>query len=474
MFSSYYPISIEEIQSKVAKKRGKRKFASAIRQQILIDAIPLDNIKEIINEFGEKIIRVDGDIPVNLPVQQGDRFLFISYDQSILTHGLHRYPAKFFPELPRWLIKKYSREGDWVLDPFSGSGTTNLEALLNKRNSIGIDVDPFSRYLSVVKTTPLNEDELIDTKNVILRKIVNYKPALVKAEDIPIYPYSESWFNSEITLELAYIKKLINSLECSEKTKRFYLMCLSSIIRGVSNADDNCTRTVIRKKLNKQVFPADALKRFVETILVNIPKMIEFSELVPKNIDVEFPQSMDARKIHFKEYFDLALTSPPYANAVDYPRTHQLELYWLGLAQGSLVPLKKLHVGTESVHSEHYKDYHETGISSADKVLREIFTKDPRRGYIAYKYLVDMETNLGEVNKALKTNGRYVVVVGNNKIRGELFETWKYLMEIAERQNFSVDNVYGSEIIKHFIKVPREERINTDWIIELRKRGNAS
>ena len=89
-------------------------------------------------------MQVDGEIPVDLTVNDGDRFLFISYDQSYLTHGLHKYPAKFFPELPRWLIKRYSKENDTILDPFSGSGTTSVEAVLLKRNSVGIDVDPFS------------------------------------------------------------------------------------------------------------------------------------------------------------------------------------------------------------------------------------------------------------------------------------------------------------------------------------------
>ena len=60
----------------------------------------MNNITQIVNDFGESITQVDGDIPVDLSTNSGDRFLFISYDQSILTHGLHKYPAKFFPETP--------------------------------------------------------------------------------------------------------------------------------------------------------------------------------------------------------------------------------------------------------------------------------------------------------------------------------------------------------------------------------------
>lgn len=469
--SVYYPISIDEIKAKVARKKfrfnvihnGKPKQIDLFKNQ------QLDNVKEIVNEFGEKIIRVDGEIPVDLNVNDGDRFLFISYDQSNLTHGFHKYPAKFFPELPRWLIKRYSKEGDIILDPFSGSGTTNIEALLSRRHSIGIDVDPFSRYVSKVKTTPLDENDLQLSQKILLRYIMNYKPSKVLEKDLPVFPYRDNWFNKEIIYELAYLKKIINDLDSSEDIKDFFKICLSSIIRCVSNADDNCTRTVIRKKLNKKVYPADALKKFTEVILINVPKMIEFSKKCPYDIQVNFPDSMDARNINYQNYFDLAVTSPPYANAVDYPRTHQLESYWLELAIGSLTPLKKKHVGTESVSSKDYTKLHKIGLDKADEILSRIFKKDPRRAYIAFKYLDDMRLNLEEVFKSLKSEGRYIIVVGNNKIRGELFENWKYIMKLSEKCGFKVENYFASEIIKHFIKVPRAERINTDWIIVLRK-----
>lgn len=424
----------------------------------------------MVNAYDEEIVQVDGEIPVDLTINDGDRFLFISYDQSHLTHGLHKYPAKFFPELPRWLIRRYSQESDMILDPFSGSGTTSIEALLLKRNAVGIDVDPFSRFISRVKITPLDEKDLIASQKSLLSALLNYQPNRVSESDVPSFPYRDNWFNREIILELAFLKKTIESLDTDERVRDFFKVCFSSIIRAVSNADDNCTRTVIRKVLKKRVFPSDALKKFAEVVLVNVPKMVEFSRIAPRGLSVNFPENMDARDIKFDaETFDLALTSPPYANAVDYPRTHQLELYWLGLANGTLTPLKRKFVGTESVSSQDYQSRHEIGVDAADEVIYKIFEKDPRRAYIAFKFLDDMRSNLAEVYTVLRSGGRYVIVVGNNRIRGHLFESWKYLMALAEDIGFDIENYFGSEIIKHFIKVPREERIKTDWILVLRK-----
>jgi site-specific DNA-methyltransferase (adenine-specific) len=51
------------------------------------------------------------------------------------------HPAPFPVELPRRCIKLFSYVGDTVLDPFMGSGTTLIAAYLNKRKSIGVDID---------------------------------------------------------------------------------------------------------------------------------------------------------------------------------------------------------------------------------------------------------------------------------------------------------------------------------------------
>lgn len=451
-------------------------------QPVLFEYEDIDSLRvtKILNEFGEEIIRVDGEIPVYLDVKNGDRFLFISYDQSALTHGIHKYPAKFFPELPRWLIQKYSKEGEWILDPFSGSATVNLEALLARRHSIGIDVDPFSKFLARVKLTPLRIEPLQEAHIWLKKRISKYESRIPSEKEFPQFPYRDNWFKRYIIEELTFLRKIIYELErkilagLEQKEmadiKNFFLICFSSIIRAVSNADDNCTRTVIRKKLNKQVNKGDALSKFIKAIDTNVPKMVMFSEVCPTNIKVDIPDKNDARDIRYPDnFFHLAITSPPYVNAVDYPRTHQLEMYWLGIENGSLVSLKKKHVGTEAVSSIEYQHLHKIGFKDADDILAKIYDKDPRRSYILYKFLIDIQENLIEVRRVLKPGGKYVIVIGNNKMRGYLVESWKYLMEIAERVGFKIHCYFASEIIKHFIKVPREERINTDWVVVLEK-----
>ena len=78
------------------------------------------------------------------------------------THGYHRYPAKFIPQIVQKIINRYSEEKDVVLDPFGGCGTTLVEARLQKRNSIGVDVNDVAVIISKAKT-----------KEIIASKIYN-------------------------------------------------------------------------------------------------------------------------------------------------------------------------------------------------------------------------------------------------------------------------------------------------------------
>ncbi len=76
------------------------------------------------------------------------------------THQFYRYPARFSPRFVRTVIETFAKEGDLVLDPFIGGGTTAVEAMRTKRRFIGTDINELAVFVSNVKTTVLSEDEV--------------------------------------------------------------------------------------------------------------------------------------------------------------------------------------------------------------------------------------------------------------------------------------------------------------------------
>ncbi len=71
-------------------------------------------------------------------------------------HNLYKYPARFAPSFAREVISEFSNEGDLVLDPFCGGGTTLLEAMGLRRRAAGMDVSTLAAFITRAKTTPIS------------------------------------------------------------------------------------------------------------------------------------------------------------------------------------------------------------------------------------------------------------------------------------------------------------------------------
>jgi DNA modification methylase len=95
------------------------------------------------------------------------------------------HPAPFPLELASRLVRMFSFEGDTVLDPFCGSGTTMLASLKTGRNSIGVEIDP--EYCRMTARSLKEEHRgLFSQAELRFEKAVGTPAGIVAIEDIPV------------------------------------------------------------------------------------------------------------------------------------------------------------------------------------------------------------------------------------------------------------------------------------------------
>ncbi|PIZ67992.1 hypothetical protein COY13_02030 [Candidatus Roizmanbacteria bacterium CG_4_10_14_0_2_um_filter_36_35] len=131
-------------------------------------------------------------------------------DTAYITHGYHRYPAKFIPQIVSRLVEKYTTKNDLVVDPFGGCGTTLVESKVLGRKSIGVDINPVAVLITKAKITPISPIKL-EKAFIELKNKLNFYSEHIKVQ-LPIHDRIDYWFKPEEKRKLAFIFKKISEL----------------------------------------------------------------------------------------------------------------------------------------------------------------------------------------------------------------------------------------------------------------------
>src|SRR5215213_2296567 len=175
---------------------------------------------------------------------------FATQNTIYATHGLHAFAAKCPPPLVKYGLRYYSKPGEIVLDPMSGSGTTIVEARLMGRNALGYDIDPLARLIAQVKSRIVNDNHIEAAYKIITRKLARdvialqsgaITSALRQRATPPDFPNRDYWFEEDVSAALALLSYHISNTPMPERVRDFFWVTFSSLIlakNSVANARD--------------------------------------------------------------------------------------------------------------------------------------------------------------------------------------------------------------------------------------------
>lgn len=401
------------------------------------------------------------------------------------THLIHPYPAKLLLNIPYFFINcnLLSKPGDTVLDPFCGSGTVLLESILAGRSALGADANPLARLIAKCKNSIFDTNRLSLELNEIVRKA---KSPTQKLKPQKIVDWKR-WYTPRAINDLSVLKKLVYDIE-DDEIRSYFETCLSLAAKKMSFCDPSVSVPV---KLNPERFEdGSARNKLVIDLIKKIKKSraVDVFETVAKNNIKRFCKLQerpnlgkvhgvyeDSRRLEgiVDGSVDLIVTSPPYAGAQKYIRSSSLGIGWLDLTpDGKLRTLEKKNIGREHYSTSEYSSFYDPPIYSARKVLSKVREKNPLRSHIASNYLSEMKDALIECRRVLRSGGHMVLVVGNNVVCGEEFQTRQFLEEICLDMGFKVEVILRDEINSRGLMTKRNKTasvIACEWITVFKK-----
>lgn len=350
------------------------------------------------------------------------------------THNVHPYPAKFLPHYPRLYIHHFSDEGDTVLDPMCGSGTTLTEACLQNRHAYGIDIDPIAALISRVSVTPISETVLRDYEQELFAEVdlalAQDRTAEVELPSDEDFPNALLWFREDVLRELIVIRDVILGFDVSADLRDFALLCLSSIVKDVSNADP---RDIFPERDQENLVRErkDVIAELRRAFHDNRVRVADFTAQV-NGEHRGIVHRGDARNIDLPDdSVKLIFTSPPYAYAMDYARVHKLSSLLFVMSNVDFRELRREYVGTDRVSVKESMDSFE-GFEFAREEIESVYEQSRKLGIVLYKYFSGMHTITEECIRVLQPGGHLVYVIGNSTVRRTHFRTDEVFAGICE------------------------------------------
>lgn len=256
---------------------------------------------------------------------------------TLPRHRWYYFKEGFSPFLVEKAIEQTEvGKDELIIDPFNGSGTTTLTSSLLGHNSVGIEVNPFTSFLSDAKVKNVEVSELNNLESKLFKSVE-------KGISSPLLGYStfsetkklDKWlFNDAVLNAFEGGWQHSNSITGYNSRKLVRLALISAAMQNCNaKRDGKCLR--YRDGWGNNKFDKNS---FVESLILNLSNIKEDIQEKPIKRKSKILKG-DCRSILKTSAelnnFKLCITSPPYLNTFDYTDIYRPELFLGKFIEGS-------------------------------------------------------------------------------------------------------------------------------------------
>lgn len=370
-------------------------------------------------------------------INQNAQYTF-KYNLSMGRHGWLRLTPAYSVRLVEEILSDLDYYPQCVMDPFSGTGTTELVCANKGISSVALEINPFLVWLGNVKLKVYSAEKIESFLNIshnIILKIDSFTPTALP----PIYNVHR-WWGAQQAEFLAKLKMAINSIKDAEVHQLLKITFCRMVI-DLSNAAFNHVSTSF-KDSDDLLFSVELAKKTYLAICKMVAHGANIQPLVSSEVLLH-----DARSIPSKYFgtYDTIITSPPYPNRISYIRELRPYMYWMDYLetpdQASELDWKTIG-GTWGKATSLLATWESNG--SLPQYVYDIannisIADNKSAGLMAnyvLKYFEDIRTHLNAVYSGLMAKGKIFYIIGNSSFYGVAVPAERIYVDIMQEIGF--------------------------------------